>query len=100
MHWNPRSPRFAEPLLQALASSVRSAMEANDDELVRRLAQLCGKPPHLIEHVIANRRSATAANAPAPIPAPPTSGHCTLHAAAPPARRQLACASSHAFAAA
>ena len=32
-------------------------MEAHDDELVRRLAQLCGKPPHLIEHVIANRRS-------------------------------------------
>ena len=32
-------------------------MEAHDDELVRRLAQLCGKPPHLIEHVIAQRRS-------------------------------------------
>ena len=42
-------------------------------------------------------RSAIIENALAPIPAPPTSGHCKLHAATPCSLRESACASSHAL---
>ena len=46
------------------------------------------------------RRPETATAISAPIPAPLTSGHCTLHATSPTERSALACASRYAFAAA
>ena len=47
---------------------------------------------------IATRRARIAANADAPMPAPPIRGHCKLHAATPRARRVNACASRYEFA--
>ena len=49
---------------------------------------------------IVSRCSAIDANAAAPMPAPPTSGHCRLHAATPCARCDRARASRHALPAA
>ena len=64
-------------------------MEAHDDELVRRLAQLCGKPPHLIEHVIANRRSSEPQSSEAdrrPIRTSSQSANAWVHAGRKPSR--------------
>ena len=54
-----------------------------------------------VEHLLQPTwRSRIAAYASAPIPAPPTSGHCRLRAATPCARHERACASRHALPAA